>query len=80
LVPDINDHDDLAKKIVDLNITIIYFLTDAYTAKHQPAMIEALGQVKRNTGHEVHFLHTTGAKQFSRHAGIPTDAPLLDTN
>ncbi|KAI9041801.1 NAD(P)-binding protein [Aspergillus affinis] len=80
LVANLNDYDDLAKKIVYLNITIVYFLIDAYTATHQPAMIEALGQVKRKTGQEVHFLLTTGAKQFSRHAGMPTDAPLLDTN
>ncbi|KAJ5974103.1 hypothetical protein N7481_011313 [Penicillium waksmanii] len=79
LVANVHDHDDIAKKIIDLKITIIYYLVDAYTAKHQPAMIKALGEVKHNTGQEVHFLHTTGATQFSRRAGMPTDAPLLDT-
>ncbi|RAK95308.1 uncharacterized protein BO80DRAFT_419219 [Aspergillus ibericus CBS 121593] len=77
---DLNNHDDLAEKIIARDITIIHFLVDADTAKHQPSIIQALGQVKKKTGQEVHFLHTTGAKQFSSHAGMPTDAPLLDTN
>ncbi|KAL4735262.1 hypothetical protein BDV11DRAFT_196396 [Aspergillus similis] len=80
LVADLDNTEDIAAKIVDLNITVIFFLIDAYTAKHQPNMIQALGRVKAKTGQDVHFLHTTGAKQFSRHAGMPTDKPLLDTN
>lgn len=80
MIANLNDHEDLTEKIIARSISIIYFLVDAYTATHQPAMIRALGQVKQKTGKEVHFLHTTGAKQFSRHAGMPTDGPLLDTN
>ncbi|KAE8151366.1 hypothetical protein BDV25DRAFT_138889 [Aspergillus avenaceus] len=80
LVANLNDAEDIHARIVDLNITIVFFLVDAYTAKHQPSLIQALGQVKAKTGRDVHFLNTTGAKQFSWHAGMPTDAPLLDTN
>ncbi|PYI01528.1 NAD(P)-binding protein [Aspergillus sclerotiicarbonarius CBS 121057] len=79
-IADLHNQEAIAAKIVDLNITVIYFLIDAYTAKHQPNMIQALGKVKTKTGQDVHFLHTTGAKQFSRHAGMPTNEPLLDTN
>ena len=43
-------------------------------------MIAALGKVREQTGREVHFLHTGGAKHYSNHAGMPTDRPLLDTD
>ncbi|KKK20212.1 hypothetical protein ARAM_001734 [Aspergillus rambellii] len=77
---DISDHAALHETIVHHEITIVYFLIDALDSTHQVPMIKALGQVKAKTGKEVHFLHTTGAKLFSRHAGIPTDRPLLDTD
>ncbi|PYH48098.1 uncharacterized protein BP01DRAFT_334592 [Aspergillus saccharolyticus JOP 1030-1] len=80
LIADINDHDTITGLIVDNAITIIYFLIDAFTGKHQPTLIKALGVVRQQTSRDVHFLHTTGAKLFSRHAGIPTDRPLLDTD
>ncbi|PYI22760.1 hypothetical protein BO99DRAFT_399839 [Aspergillus violaceofuscus CBS 115571] len=80
LIANINDHDTVTQLIVDNDITIIYFLIDAFTGKHQPTLIKALGLVKQKTNLDVHFLQTTGAKLFSRHAGIPTDRPLLDTD
>lgn len=49
LLANLNDPEDLAAKIVDLKITIVYLLVDAYSAKHQPGIIEALGKVKENT-------------------------------
>jgi hypothetical protein len=43
-------------------------------------MVKALAEVKKHTGQEVHFLHTTGAKLFSEHVGFPTDRTILDTD
>lgn len=80
LVFNINDHETVTQTIINKEITIVYYLIDAYSAKHQPAFIEGLGEVKRRTGNDVHFLHTTGAKQFSRHAGVSVDQVLLDTD
>ncbi|RAL13349.1 NAD(P)-binding protein [Aspergillus homomorphus CBS 101889] len=80
LVANIRDHETMTQLIVDNNITIIYFLIDAFTGQHQPTLIRALGLVKQKTNLNVHFLQTTGAKLFSRHAGLPTDRPLLDTD
>ncbi|XHG04735.1 hypothetical protein AWENTII_007982 [Aspergillus wentii] len=80
LIGNLKDHGSIIQSIVSRKITIIYFLVDAYSSQYQPAMIQALGEVKKQTGQEVHFLHTTGAKQFSRHAGISTEYPLLDTD
>lgn len=43
-------------------------------------MIKALAEVKEKTGKDVHFLHTSGAKLFSNHAGLPTDRPIPDND
>lgn len=68
--------------IVSHAITIVFFLIDASKSETQPHFIKALAEVKSNLGGDVdvHFLHTSGAKIFSSHAGAPTDRPLLDTD
>ncbi|KAJ3955876.1 hypothetical protein N0V92_007590 [Colletotrichum tropicale] len=66
--------------VVNNRITIVYYLIDALNSAGQKNFIRALAEVKRQTGGDVHFLHTTGAKIFSSHAGAPTDRPLLDTD
>ncbi|KAJ5994909.1 hypothetical protein N7481_001886 [Penicillium waksmanii] len=43
-------------------------------------MIKALAEVKKQTGQDVHFLHTSGAKLFSSHAGLPTNSPIPDND
>ncbi|GLA93635.1 hypothetical protein AtubIFM57143_011235 [Aspergillus tubingensis] len=80
LVLNVSDHETVTQAIIDKEITIVYYLIDAYSAKHQPAFIRGLGEVKKKTGKDVHFLHTTGSKQFSRHAGVSADQVLLDTD
>ncbi len=77
---DIGDQDLMKKTVIDLSISIIFFLVDAFNATLQVPMIKALGEVKRLTGRDVHFLHTTGAKIFSSLVGMPTDRPILDTD
>lgn len=77
---DIRDEASIRAAIIDHQITIIYFLIDAMTSDAQVPMIKALAEVKEQTGQEVHFLHTSGAKLFSNHAGHPTDRPLLDND
>ncbi|KAF2850138.1 NAD(P)-binding protein [Plenodomus tracheiphilus IPT5] len=80
LILDLKDEDCVVKTIVDAKISIIYFLIDAVSSDLQIPMIKALGQVKKQIGQNVHFLHTSGAKMFSVHAGFPTDRPILDTD
>ncbi|KAJ9621395.1 hypothetical protein H2204_011956 [Knufia peltigerae] len=65
--------------IVSNKITIVFFLVDATSAESQVFFIKALAEVKNSTGIDVHFLHTSGAKLFSSHAGTPHDRPLPDT-
>ncbi|CAN9343833.1 unnamed protein product [Alternaria alternata] len=77
---DLQDEKSVRKNIVDAQIFVVYFLVDAVNCDMQIPLIKALGEVKRQTGREVHFLHTSGAKMFSEHAGMPTDRRLVDTD
>ncbi|KAK4941019.1 hypothetical protein LTR10_018939 [Elasticomyces elasticus] len=65
--------------IVSNKISIVFFLIDAATVEAQVLFITALAEVKKLTGLDVHFLHTSGAKLFSNHAGTPHDKPFTDT-
>ncbi|KAI4953629.1 hypothetical protein J4E91_002477 [Alternaria rosae] len=76
----LQDEKSVVKCIVDAQIFVIFFLVDAVNSDMQVPMIKALAEVKKQTGREVHFLHTSGAKMFSEHAGMPIDRALPDTD
>jgi hypothetical protein len=80
LVLDLQDEGAVVKSIVDAQISIIYFLVDALKSTFQIPMIKALSEVKKQTGRDVHFLHTSGAKIFSEHAGFPKNQEIADTD
>ncbi|KAF3767914.1 hypothetical protein M406DRAFT_41483 [Cryphonectria parasitica EP155] len=80
LALDVSDEKAVRDAVVEHEISIVYFLIDAMRHEAQVHFIRALAEVRERTGREVHFLHTTGAKIFSSHAGAPTDRPLLDTD
>ncbi|KAG4437957.1 hypothetical protein IFR05_006538 [Cadophora sp. M221] len=75
----VNSQEEVHDAIVKNGITIVFFLIDALKNESQLMFINALAKVKKETGKEVHFLHTSGAKIFSNLAGAPVDVPLLDT-
>jgi hypothetical protein len=77
---DFDDEAAVIKAIVDANISIIFFLIDALHSGLQIPLIKALGEVRRKNGGHVHFLHTSGAKIFSGHAGMPVDRDVNDTD
>ncbi|KAF2029433.1 NAD(P)-binding protein [Setomelanomma holmii] len=77
---DLQDEDAVTKAILDAEITIVYFLIDALKSDAQLRLIKALGEVKKQTGLATHFLHTSGAKIFSQHAGFPTDRKISDAD
>lgn len=79
---DVKDPTAVREAIVTNEITIVFFLIDALRAETQGHFITALGEVKTKLGGaiDVHFLHTSGAKIFSSHAGAPIDRPLLDSD
>ena len=74
------DEQALRENVVKHDITVVFFLIDAFKSESQVNFIKALAEVKESTGQDVHFLHTTGAKLFSSHAGAPTDRPLVDSD
>ena len=74
----VKDPSAVRSAILDNEITIVFFLIDALRAETQSYFIQALAEVKSKLGVEVHFLHTSGAKIFSSHAGAPTSNPLFD--
>jgi len=80
LILDLKDQDAVIKTVVSAKISIIYFLVDALNSELQIPLIKALGEVKKQTGQDVHFLHTSGAKIFSEHAGMPIDREIRDTD
>ncbi|RMJ02496.1 hypothetical protein CDV36_015234 [Fusarium kuroshium] len=75
---DVKDEASVRAAVLDNEITVVFFLIDAASSVSQELIIKALGEVKKKTGSDVHFLHTSGAKLFSSHAGAPTDRALHD--
>ncbi|KAI1374350.1 NAD(P)-binding protein [Hypoxylon crocopeplum] len=76
----LKNESEVRAAVIENEITVVYYLIDAIHSDPQVFFIKALAEVKKTVGLEVHFLHTTGAKIFSSHAGAPTDRPLLDTD
>ncbi|RSL62877.1 hypothetical protein CEP54_005462 [Fusarium duplospermum] len=75
---DVKDEASVRAAVLGNKITVVFFLIDAASSVSQELSIKALGEVKKKTGSEVHFLHTSGAKLFSSHADAPTDRALHD--
>ncbi|RDH38404.1 hypothetical protein BDQ94DRAFT_165549 [Aspergillus welwitschiae] len=79
LVFDIHDYESVLDNIQKYKINVVFSLVDAYSSTCQEHFIRALSELKKKTGQVVHFLHTSGAKAFSDHAGAPVDRTILDT-
>ena len=54
-----NPHDEAAVRqgILDCGIDVVFYLVDAFQSTGQVNFIKALGELKKTTGKEVHFLH-----------------------
>ncbi|KAF7553409.1 hypothetical protein G7Z17_g3644 [Cylindrodendrum hubeiense] len=77
--------DPYDKAVVEENIllhqiSVVYWLIEAAKSTAQSYFIEALSNLRQETGQTVHILHTSGAKLFSDFAGAPTDRLLLDSD
>ncbi|KAK7544136.1 uncharacterized protein J3D65DRAFT_581127 [Phyllosticta citribraziliensis] len=70
--------ESIRKLVLEKQINVVFYLIDAYFAKRQVAFIKALEELKKTTGQEVHFVHTSGAKMVSDMAGVKMDGPLYD--
>ncbi|KAK7955725.1 uncharacterized protein PG986_004947 [Apiospora aurea] len=74
------DEAAVRRGVVENRITVVFHLIDAFKSDSQVHVIKALAEVKKATGQTVHFLHTSGAKIFSNHAGAPHDRELRDND
>ncbi|KAJ8124525.1 hypothetical protein O1611_g9115 [Lasiodiplodia mahajangana] len=77
---DAHNENEVWAAVVDKSITVVYHLIAPRPYISLSYFIKAMAEVQKKTGLNAHFLHTSGAKIFSSHAGAPTDKPLLDSN
>lgn len=75
---DLEDQSAITKTLLDKQISVVFFLINAFNADAQVKIIKGLEAVKDQHRIETHFLHTTGAKLFSSFTGHPTDRALSD--
>jgi nucleoside-diphosphate-sugar epimerase len=54
---DLKDEAAIHDAIVGNSITVVFYLIDAMNSGVQVNIIKALGDVRKSTGQEVHFLH-----------------------
>ncbi|KAJ7702275.1 NAD-P-binding protein [Mycena rosella] len=64
------DLPQIAQTVIENGVTIVVHTADAMNFGPAQNFIEALSEVKKRTGRPVHFIHTSGAKFFSSHAGV----------
>jgi UDP-glucose 4-epimerase len=57
LVLDIKDEAAIHDSILKHKINVVFSLFDAYASTSQEYFIKALGDLKKTTGRDVHFLH-----------------------
>lgn len=77
---DLEDQAAITATLVEKEISVVFFMINAFNAIAQLKFIEGLATVKQRLGIETHFLHTTGAKLFSSFVGHPTDRVLSDAD
>jgi uncharacterized protein YbjT (DUF2867 family) len=80
LTLDLEDQSTITATLLEKQISVVFFLINAFNANAQLKIIEALSAVKAHLAIETHFLHTTGAKLFSSFTGHPTDRVLSDAD
>ncbi|KAI1128684.1 hypothetical protein F5Y10DRAFT_240013 [Nemania abortiva] len=80
LIFDAFNESEVWAAVVDNSITVVYHLIAPASHVSQSYFLKAMAEVQKKTGLDVHFLHTSGAKIFSSHAGAPTDKPLFDSD
>ncbi|PKK49512.1 hypothetical protein CI102_5141 [Trichoderma harzianum] len=66
--------------ILGHEVSVVVWFIDVVSVERQTLFIRALAKLRQQTGKEVHFSQTSGAKIFSDLAGALTDKPLLDTD
>lgn len=77
---DLESQSAITTTLVDKQISVVFYMINAFNADAQVKFVEALAAVKEKHGIQTHFLHTTGAKLFSSFTGHPTNKALSDAD
>lgn len=78
LILEVDDQAAITNTLLEKQISVVFFMINAFNANAQLKFIQALAAVKKRHGLGTHFLHTTGAKLFSNFVGHPTNRVLSD--
>lgn len=54
-----NDEEAVRETVRNHGISVVFYLIDALQSTHQVHFIKALGELKKSSGGEVHFLHVS---------------------
>ncbi|KZP34385.1 NAD-P-binding protein [Athelia psychrophila] len=76
----VEDGEGVRRAIIDNAISVVVETVDAFRYSTAGNFLNALAEVKKASGLPVHFVHTSGAKLFSSHAGVDTSQVLSDTS
>ena len=57
LTLDVYNEDAVREAVLSHEITVVFFLINAVSSASQKLFIKALGELKKKTGSDVHFLH-----------------------
>lgn len=76
----LEDQKAITATLLNKQISVVFFMINAFNANTQLKLIEGLAAVQKQHGIQSHFLHTTGAKLFSSFTGHPTDRVLSDAD
>jgi hypothetical protein len=77
---DLSSQSAITSALLEKDISIVFYLIDAFRAETQVRFIHGLAEVGRRRGVVTHFLHTSGAKLFSGFVGHPVDSGFSDAN
>ncbi|KAK4904840.1 hypothetical protein LTR49_025770 [Elasticomyces elasticus] len=77
---DLMNEEVITDQLLQKEISIVFYLIDAYKPDTQLRFINALEAVGKKTGITTHILHTSGAKLFSGFVGHPTDRIFSDAD
>ncbi|KAK6443063.1 hypothetical protein LTR95_000778 [Oleoguttula sp. CCFEE 5521] len=80
IIINLSDQAEITKKLLDNEISIVFYLIDAFKPDTQLLLINALEAVSKKLNVTTHFLHTSGAKLFSGFVGHPTDRRFSDAD
>jgi hypothetical protein len=77
---DLSSQSAITSALLEKDISIVFYLIDAFRAETQVRFIHTLAEAGRRRRVVTHFLHTSGAKLFSGFVGNPVERGISDAD